>query len=70
MKKILSAFCAAVMAFSLSVNAFAGAPVLFEEAGSMINTGGEGLGLMIAAGVVGLLAIVGIVFFFVTGKKK
>lgn len=70
MKKFVSAFSAVLMALALSVNAFAGAPVLFEEAGSVTNTGGEGLGLMIAAGVVGLLAIVGIVVFFVTGKKK
>ncbi len=69
MKKAFSALCAFLMSLMLSVTAFAGAPVLFEN-GSAINTGGEGLGLMIAAGVAGLLAIVGIVVFFVTGKKK
>ena len=69
MKKFVSALCAFVMSFMLSVNAFAGAPVLFEQEG-IVNTGGEGLGLMIAAGAIGVLALAGIVIFFVTGKKK
>lgn len=69
MKKFVSALCAFAMSFMLSVNAFAGAPVLFEKDG-IVNTGGEGLGLMIAAGAIGVLALAGIVIFFVTGKKK
>ncbi len=70
MKKIFSVLCACFMTFVFSVNAFAGAPVLFENSDGIINTGGEGLGLMIGAGALALLAIVGIVFFFATGKKK
>ena len=70
MKKVFSALCAFVMSFMLSVTAFAGAPVLFEESGEIINTGGEGLWLMIGAGVLAVLAIGGIIFFFATGKKK
>ena len=58
------------MSLVLSVTAFAGAPVLFEQPEGIINTGGEGLGLMIAAGALALLAIGGIIFFFATGKKK
>ena len=64
MKKIFSALCAAVMTFMFSVTAFAGAPVLFEETAGIINTGGEGLGLMIGAGVLAVLAIGGMIFFF------
>lgn len=70
MKKIFSALCAYFMTFALSVNAFAGAPVLFEETNGIINTGGEGLGLMIGAGALAVLAVGGIILFFVTGKKK
>ena len=70
MKKAFSALCAYVMTFMLSVTAFAGAPSIFEESGEIINTGGEGLWLMIGAGVLGVLAIAGMVFFFVGGKKK
>ena len=70
MKKMLSAICAAISAFALSVTAFAGAPEIFEETNGIINTGGEGLGIMIAAGVAAVLAIAGIVFFVVSGKKK
>lgn len=69
MKKIFSALCASVMTFMLSVTAFAGAPVLFENSDGIINTGGEGLGLMIGAGVLAVLAVGGIIFFFVSGKK-
>lgn len=69
MKKAFSALCAFAMSLMLSVTAFAGAPVLFEESGEIINTGGEGLWLMIGAGVLGLLAIGGMIFFFVSGKK-
>lgn len=69
MKKAFSALCAFLMSLMLSVTAFAGAPVLFEESGEIINTGGEGLWLMIGAGVLGLLAIGGMIFFFVSGKK-
>lgn len=69
MKKTVSALCAFVMSFMLSVTAFAGAPVLFEQPDGIINTGGEGLGLMIGAGVLAVLAICGIVYFFVSGKK-
>ena len=70
MKKAFSALCAYVMTLMLSVTAFAGAPSIFEESGEIINTGGEGLWLMIGAGVLGVLAIAGIVYFFVGGKKK
>ncbi len=70
MKKIVSAFCAAILAFAFSVTSFAGAPSLFEGASSVINTGGEGRGLVIAACVAGGLAVVGMVAFFLTGKKK
>ena len=70
MKKIYSALCAFMMSLMFSVTAFAGAPVLFEQPGGIINTGGEGLGLMIGAGVLALLAIGGIIFFFVSGKKQ
>ena len=70
MKKVFSALCAFMMSFMLSVTAFAGAPVLFEQPEGIINTGGEGLGLMIGAGVLAVLAIGGIIFFFATGKKK
>lgn len=69
MKKIVSMLFASVMSIMLSVTAFAGAPVLFEETGGIINTGGEGLWLMIGAGVLGVLAIGGIIYFFVSGKK-
>lgn len=69
MKKIFSAVCAFAMSLMLSVTAFAGAPVLFEESGEIINTGGEGLGLMIGAGVLGVLAIGGMAYFFISGKK-
>ena len=47
MKKVFSAFCAFMMFLMFSITAFAGAPVLFEETEGIINTGGEGLGLMI-----------------------
>lgn len=70
MKKIVSMLCAAILSFALSVTSFAGAPVIFEQESEIINTGGEGLWLMIGAGVLAILAIVGIVMFFVTGKKK
>ena len=70
MKKIVSAFCAAMLAFAFSINSFAGAPSLFEGASSAINTGGEGRGLVIAACVGGGLAVVGMIAFFLTGKKK
>ena len=69
MKKAFSVLCAFVMSLMFSVTAFAGAPVLFEQSEGIINTGGEGLGLMIGAGVLALLAIGGIIFFFVSGKK-
>ena len=69
MKKTFSALCAFVMYFLFSVTAFAGAPVLFEQSEGIVNTGGEGLGLMIGAGVLALLAVGGIIFFFVSGKK-
>ena len=69
MKKAFSALCAFAMSLMLSVTAFAGAPVLFEQSGEMVNTGGEGLWLMIGAGVLAVLAIGGMVFFFVSGKK-
>lgn len=69
MKKIVSMLFASAMSFMLSVTAFAGAPVLFEETEGIINTGGEGLWLMIGAGVLGVLAIGGIIYFFVSGKK-
>lgn len=69
MKKVFSAFCAFMMSLMLSITAFAGAPVLFEETEGIINTGGEGLGLMIGAGVLAVLAIGGMIFFFVSGKK-
>ena len=69
MKKAFSALCAFMMSLMFSVTAFAGAPVLFEKSEGIINTGGEGLGLMIGAGVLALLAIGGIIFFFVSGKK-
>jgi len=69
MKKVFSALCAFVMSFVLSVTAFAGAPVLFEETEGIINTGGEGLWLMIGAGVLAVLAIGGMIYFFVSGKK-
>ena len=59
-----------MMSLMFSVTAFAGAPVLFEQPGGIINTGGEGLGLMIGAGVLALLVIGGIIFFFVSGKKQ
>lgn len=70
MKKFVSAIFAAVMAFAFSVTSFAGAPSLFEGASSVINTGGEGRGFVIAACVAGGLAVVGMVAFFLTGKKK
>ena len=69
MKKVFSAFCAFMMSLMFSITAFAGAPVLFEETEGIINTGGEGLGLMIGAGVLAVLAIGGMIFFFVSGKK-
>ena len=69
MKKVFSAFCAFMMSLILSITAFAGAPVLFEQSEGIINTGGEGLGLMIGAGVLAVLAIGGMIFFFVSGKK-
>ena len=69
MKKAFSVLCAFMMSLMFSVSAFAGAPVLFEQSEGIINTGGEGLGLMIGAGVLALLAIGGIIFFFVSGKK-
>ncbi len=69
MKRFISVLSAFIMTFMLSVTSFAGAPVIFEQEG-IINTGGEGLGLMIAAGVIGILALAGIVVFFFTGKKK
>ena len=69
MKKAFSALCAFIMSFVFSVTAFAGAPVLFEQSEGIINTGGEGLGLMIGAGVLAVLAIGGMIFFFVSGKK-
>ena len=69
MKKAFSALCAFMMSLMLSITAFAGAPVLFEETEGIINTGGEGLGLMIGAGVLAVLAIGGMIFFFVSGKK-
>ena len=69
MKKAFSALCAFMMSLMFSVTAFAGAPVLFEQSEGIINTGGVGLGLMIGAGVLALLAIGGIIFFFVSGKK-
>ena len=69
MKKAFSALCAFVMSLMLSATAFAGAPVLFEQSEGIINTGGEGLGLMIGAGVLAVLAIGGMIFFFVSGKK-
>ena len=69
MKKVFSAFCAFMMFLMFSITAFAGAPVLFEETEGIINTGGEGLGLMIGAGVLAVLAIGGMIFFFVSGKK-
>ena len=70
MKKFFSVICAFIMTLILSVTSFAGAPVLFEQPEGIINTGGEGLGLMIGAGVLALLAVGGIIFFFATGKKK
>ncbi|MBR3953488.1 MAG: hypothetical protein IKJ82_07805 [Oscillospiraceae bacterium] len=70
MKKFVSAIFAAVLAFAFSVTSFAGAPSLFEGASSVINTGGEGRGFVIAACVAGGLAAVGMVAFFLTGKKK
>ena len=69
MKKAFSVLCAFMMSLMLSITAFAGAPVLFEETEGIINTGGEGLGLMIGAGVLAVLAIGGMIFFFVSGKK-
>ena len=69
MRKIFSALCATAMTFMCSVTAFAGAPVLFEQQEEIIHTGGEGLGLMIGAGILGVLAIGGMVYFFVSGKK-
>jgi hypothetical protein len=69
MKKAFSALCAFMMSLMFSVTAFAGAPVLFEQSEGIINTGGEGLGLMIGACVLALLAIGGMIFFFVSGKK-
>ena len=69
MKKAFSALCAFIMSFVFSVTAFAGAPVLFEQSEGIINTGGEGLGLMMGAGVLAVLAIGGMIFFFVSGKK-
>ena len=69
MKKVFSALCAIVMSMMLSVTAFAGAPVLFEQSEGIINTGGEGLWLMIGAGVLGVLAIGGMIYFFLSGKK-
>lgn len=69
MKKIVSMLFASVMSIMLSVTAFAGAPVLFEQPDGIINTGGEGLWLMIGAGVLGVLAIGGMIYFFVSGKK-
>ena len=69
MKKVFSALCAFATSIMLSVTAFAGAPVLFENSEGIVNTGGEGLWLMIGAGVLGLLAIGGMIFFFVSGKK-
>ena len=69
MKKAFSALCAFMMSLMFSITAFAGAPVLFEETEGIINTGGEGLGLMIGAGVLAVLAIGGMIFFFVSGKK-
>ena len=69
MKKVFSALCAFMMSFMFSVTAFAGAPVLFENSEGIVNTGGEGLWLIIGAAVLGLLAIGGMIFFFVSGKK-
>ena len=69
MKKLFSAVCFAAISACSSVTAFAGAPAFNEAASDIINTGGEGLGLMIAAGAVGVLALGGIIFFFVSGKK-
>ncbi len=69
MKKVFSAICAFVMSCMFSVTAFAGAPVLFEQQEGIINTGGEGLWLMIGAGILGVLAIGGMVYFFISGKK-
>ena len=69
MKKVFSALCAFMMSLMFSVTAFAGAPVLFEKSGEIVNTGGEGLWLMIGAGVLAVLAIGGMIFFFVSGKK-
>ena len=69
MKKVFSALCAFATSIMLSVTAFAGAPVLFENSEGIVNTGGEGLWLMVGAGVLGLLAIGGMIFFFVSGKK-
>ena len=54
--------------FDLSV--FMGAPTFFEKTEGIINTGGEGLGLMIAAGAAAVAALGGIIFFFVSGSKK
>ena len=70
MKKVFSALCAFMMSFILSVTAFAGAPMLFEKESEIINTGGEGFWLMVGAGVLAVLAVGGIIFFFVSGKKK
>ncbi len=69
MKKMFSLFCAFVMSLSCSATAFAGAPVLFEQQEGIINTGGEGLGLMIGAGALAVLAIGGMIYFFLSGKK-
>ena len=42
---------------------------VFEKQEEIIHTGGEGLGLMIGAGILGVLAIGGMIYFFVSGKK-
>ena len=70
MKKLFASVMAAAVFAASSVTAFAGAPVLFENSAGIINTGGEGRGLMIAAGAVGVLALAGIIFFFVSGKRR
>ncbi len=61
MKKLISAFSAMLLSLMLSVTAFAS-----------VNpaTGGEGGIFIIIAIVAAVLAVIGGVIFFVTGKKQ
>ncbi len=71
MKKLVSAVSAFLMSLIFSVTAFAGAPSLFTcEDSSIICTGGEGGIFVIIAIVAAVLAVIGGIIFFLTGKKE